>query len=157
MENIEFTIATKKNADEIFEFEKKCYSHRQDRFTKRALKHLIVSSTARTFFIRDENGVIYAVAIGLLRHFKIHSGRVYKIGVLLSHTRNGLGTAMIRKLEEWFKSSGMSKSCAEVRETNTPSRRMFEKNGYYNTKTLYCYYANDKTGFENGVKYWKNL
>jgi len=30
---------------------------------------------------------------------------------------------------------------------------MFEKNGYVETGTLYCFYAN----LENGIKYWKDL
>ncbi|EKD84222.1 MAG: hypothetical protein ACD_39C00169G0001, partial [uncultured bacterium] len=103
--------------------------------------------------IRNEKGKICAAVIGLLRHFKIPSGRIYKIGVLPEFARRGVGTALIKEIEKWFKKSGMKKTCAEVRESNAPSRRMFEKNGYIETGTLYYFYA----GGENAAKYWKDL
>ncbi|MBU1105935.1 MAG: GNAT family N-acetyltransferase [Candidatus Riflebacteria bacterium] len=153
MEKLNFIVATKEIVDELFEFEKVCFENKPDQFSKRSLRHLIVSPTSRTIIIRNEKGKICAAAIGLLRHFKIPSGRIYKIGVLTEFARRGVGTALIEEIEKWFKNSGMKKTCAEVRESNTPSRRMFEKKGYVETKTLYYFYA----GGENAAKYWKDL
>ena len=153
MENFKFIVATKDIVDELTEFEKICFEHKPDHFSKRSLRHLIVSPTSRTIIIRNEKGKICAAVIGLLRHFKIPSGRIYKIGVLPEFARRGVGTALIKEIEKWFKKSGMKKTCAEVRESNAPSRRMFEKNGYIETGTLYYFYA----GGENAAKYWKDL
>ena len=153
MENFEFIVATKDIVSELIEFEKICFENLPDRFSKRSLTHLIVAPTSRTIIIRDESGKICAEVIGLLRHFKIPSGRVYKIGVRPDYARRGVGSALVRVIEQWFKECRMKKACAEVRESNTPSRRMFEKNGYVETGTLYFFYA----GGENAAKYWKEL
>lgn len=146
-------VATPYVVDELFEFEKKCFEHPADQFPKRNLLHLIKSSTSRTLIIRDEDGFICATVTGLLRHFKVPSGRIYKIGVRPDMKKRGIGSALIKAIEEWFVTSGMKKSCAEIRESNSPSRTMFEKNGYLKTGLIFWYYA----GGENAVKYWKTL
>ncbi len=153
MQNFKFIVATKNVVNELIEFEKICFEHLPDRFSKRSLTHLIVSPTSRTIILRDDAGKICAAAIGLLRHFRVPSGRVYKIGVHPGFARRGVGTSLLKEIEKWFKKSGMKKTCAEVRESNAASRRMFEKNGYVETKTLYYFYA----GGENAIKYWKDL
>jgi len=158
MKKIEFcgfpvVSATPDDVDDLFAFEKICFEHAVDRFPKRNLRHLITSPTSTTLIIRDEEGKIFATVTGLLRHFKVPSGRVYKIGVLPDRKQKGTGSFLIRAIEDWFRENGMKRTCAEVRESNTPSRRMFEKNGYKETKTIFWYYA----GGENAVKYWKDL
>lgn len=153
MNNYKTIIADAKIVSELFEFEKICFEHTADRFPKRNLKHLIESPTSRTLIIRDENGQICAEIIGLIRHFKVASGRIYKIGVRPDMKKRGIGSYLIQTIEKWFKKSGMKKSCAEVRESNMASRNMFEKNGYTNTGLRIFYYA----GGENAVKYWKTL
>jgi ribosomal protein S18 acetylase RimI-like enzyme len=146
-------VARPEDVNDLFAFEKICFEHAADQFPKRNLLHLIESPTSKTVILRDEDGKIFATATGLVRHFKIPSGRIYKIGVLPGMKKRGIGTFLIKTMEDWFKEVGMKKVCAEVRESNTPSRRMFEKNGYCETKTIIWYYA----GGENAVKYWKSL
>lgn len=153
MNNLQTIVAKPADVDELFAFEKTCFEHAADRFPRRNLLHLIKSRTSRTIIIRDEKGAICATVTGLLRHFKIPSGRIYKIGVGPTMKKRGIGSFLIQTIEKWFLKSGMKKSCAEVRESNTPSRKMFEKNGYSETGLRYFYYA----GGENAMKYWKNL
>ncbi|HNX77542.1 MAG TPA: GNAT family N-acetyltransferase [Candidatus Rifleibacterium sp.] len=151
--NLKVLVATPADVNDLFAFEKLCFEHAPDQFPKRNLRHLITSPTSRTMIIRDEQGVIFATVTGLLRHFKVPSGRIYKIGVLPGLKKRGIGSFLIRTVEDWFRSQGMQRSCAEVRESNSPSRHMFEKNGYVETGMLYWFYA----GGENAVKYWKTL
>ena len=151
--NLKVLIATPADVNDLFAFEKLCFEHAADQFPKRNLHHLITSPTSRTMIIRDEHGAIFATVTGLLRRFKVPSGRIYKIGVLPGLKKRGIGSFLIRTVEDWFRSQGMQRACAEVRESNTPSRRMFAKNGYVETGMLYWYYA----GGENAVKYWKTL
>ncbi len=152
-DSFKVVVATPKDLDDLFAFEKICFEHEADRFPRRNLLHQITSPTSRIFILREENGRIFATVTGLLRHFKIPSGRIYKIGVLPEMKKRGIGSFLIRTVENWFRKQGMHKSCAEVRESNSPSRRMFEKNGYIETGLLIWFYA----GGENAVKYWKNL
>jgi ribosomal protein S18 acetylase RimI-like enzyme len=150
---MKFVEATVNDVPALHEFEKKCFHRPEDQFPTRNLRHLIVSSTSLTLLVKDESGKIIGEVIGLLRHFKIPSGRVYKIGVAPDIQQRGMGSALLQKIEEWFVENGMKKSCAEIRENNKASRGMFEKNGYTEEGFLPFYYANG----ENGIKYWKNL
>ncbi|GAB4282390.1 MAG: hypothetical protein Kow0029_27940 [Candidatus Rifleibacteriota bacterium] len=150
---MKFVEAKIEDVPALHEFEKKCFRRPEDQFPMRNLRHLIVSPTSMTLLIKDENGQIIGEVIGLLRNFKIPSGRVYKIGVSPEVQKRGLGTTLLKEIEGWFKKKGMKRSCAEVREGNKASRAMFEKNGYIETRFLPFYYANG----ENGVKYWKDL
>ena len=153
MDNYKIIIADPQCVDELFEFEKECFEHVVDRFPKRNLLHLIKSPTSRTLIIRGEDGKIRATATGLLRNFKVPSGRIYKIGVHADMKKRGIGSTLIAALEKWFIASGMKKSCAEIREGNMPSRKMFARNGYIETGLRIYYYA----GGENAVKCWKTL
>ncbi len=152
-EELNVLVSTPNDVHDLFAFEKICFEHAVDQFPKRNLLHLIKSPTSRTFIMRDENGQIFATVTGLIRHFKVPSGRVYKVGVLPGMKKRGIGSFLIETIEKWFRQSGMKKSCAEVREGNAPSRNMFEKHGYHETGTIIWYYA----GGENAVKYWKTL
>lgn len=138
---------------DLREFEAIVFEHQPDRFSKRSLLHLATAPTSRTYILRDEKGKIYAEIIGLLRHFKIPSGRIYKIGVRPDMKKRGVGSFLINAIEEWFVESGMKRSCAEIRESNVASRTMFSRAGYVETGIIYWYYA----GGENAVKCWKEL
>lgn len=150
---MKFVKAKVKDVQALHEFEKKCFDRPEDQFPLRNLRHLIVSSTSLTLLALDESGKIVGEVIGLLRHFSVPSGRVYKIGVSPDVQKKGMGTALLMEIEKWFKKCGMKKSCAEIREKNNASRGMFEKNHYEETGFLPFYYANGA----NGIKYWKNL
>jgi ribosomal protein S18 acetylase RimI-like enzyme len=150
---MKFIKATPKNLKELHKFEKKCFDRPEDQFSIRSLRHLMTVPTALTLLVTDEKGKIIGEVIGLLRHFKIPSGRVYKIAVDPEIQKKGLGTVLLKKIEEWFCQKKMKKSCAEVRENNRASRAMFVRNGYELTSPLPGYYKNG----ENGVKFWKEL
>jgi len=146
-------IAGPKDIDDLRVFEANVFEHQPDHFSRRSLTHLATAATSRTLILRDEDGKIYAVIIGLLRHFKIPSGRVYKIGVRPDMKKRGVGSFLIKAIEEWFVESGMKRACAEIRESNIASRTMFARAGYIETGIRYWYYA----GGENAVKCWKEL
>lgn len=151
----EFKIIKAKPSDveELMLLEKKCFKHKVDRFPKRNLLHLINSVTSQTLIIKDKQGKVLAEVIGLLRHFKIPSARIYKIGVDPSLQKKGVGSLLIGAIEKWFLKNKMKKSCAEVRASNIASLTMFERNGYTRTKVIEKYYV----GGEDAVKFWKNL
>ena len=143
---------------EIMAFEKKVFACPSERFTKRSLKNLINSDRAYCVILRDNNHEIYGWVVGFMRNFKIPSGRVCKIAVREDCRGKGIGSWLIKLVEEHFKAKGMQKICAEVRESNAPSLAMFKKNGYKQTETLYGYYPSQTDGIdlENGIKLWKS-
>ena len=136
----------------LHRMEKRCFPHPVDVFHPRQLRYLITSPTSITLVVRQENEIVAAV-IGLLRHFAIPSGRVYKIAVDKALRGQGMGSRLIKAIERKFRQAGMVKSCAEVRVGNTASRNMFEKNGYHLTRIMKPYYLDG----EDGAKYWRHL
>lgn len=152
-EQLKIIEAVVADLDDLMRFEKVCFKEKPDQFPRRNLKHLITSPTSKTLVVKDKNGKIVAEVIGLLRHFKIPSGRVYKIAVDPSLQKKGMGSKLLAAIESWFTSKGMKKACAEVRESNIGSRTMFERNGYIETKICQNYYV----GGENAIKYWKDF
>jgi ribosomal protein S18 acetylase RimI-like enzyme len=157
--DIKIVEATLKDIDAIMEFEKKCFPCVTDRFPKRNLRHQIKSDKCRITVIKNKKGEVCASATGFLRHFKTPSGRIYKIGVLSELKQRGIGSRLLQEMEAWFVKNKMLDTYAEVRESNKPSRNMFQKNGYEEIKKLTCYYGNLKEGLEleDGYKYKKSL
>lgn len=150
---MKFVKATTKDLPALMAFEKRTFKRPEDQFRRSSLYHLMTVPTSLTLLVKDEKGEIIGEVIGLLRHFKIPSGRVYKIGVDKNARKKGMGTLLLKEIERWFKKEGMKKCCAEVRESNKASRTMFERNGYVETGFLPFFYANG----ENGIKYWRDL
>lgn len=151
--------AVPSDAQAIVEFEAKCFPCVTDRFSIRNIRYQLSSKTCQILVAKDENGNVGALVTGFFRHFKEPSGRVYKIGVLPSMQRTGIGSLLLSEIEKWFLKQKMQRSFAEVRESNKASRGMFLKNGYKETKRLYGYYGSLKESIEleDGVKYMKIL
>lgn len=145
--------AEPRDAEAINELERRCYPP-EDVFSPKRIRFLLKSRTCLALVIRGPHREILANVIGLLRHFpKIPSGRVYKITIDPSLRGLGLATRLIKTMEGRFKRAGMMRVCAEVRESNRPSRKLFEGCGYVATNSLQRYYPDG----ENGTKYWKTL
>ena len=144
--------ASTKNLAALHRFELLCFTHPVDVFNPRQLRHLITSPTSITLVAIEGNEAI-AEVIGLLRHFTIPSGRVYKIAVHPKLRGEGMGTRLLEAIEKQFRQAGMPGSCAEIRVSNAPSRKLFEKNGYVLTRIMKPYYLDG----EDGAKYWHKL
>lgn len=144
--------AEPRDAVGINALEKRCFEP-VDVFSTRRWRRLLHSSTTVGLVIRGPNGGILASVFGLLRQFRVPSGRVYKIAIDPSLRGLGLGSRLLRAIEERFRRLGMRRACAEVREGNLPSRSLFLKNGYLISESLPKYYDDG----ENGIKFWKDL
>lgn len=153
MKNLRFVTAKPSDLDGLMDLEKKCFKHKEDQFSRSSLRHLMTAKTCKTILIKNHSHEIVGEVIGLLRHFKIPSGRVYKIGVSPSLQKKGVGSELLRRIEKWFRKMDMVKSFSEIRISNKASIRMFEKANYKHFKTVKGYYV----GGEDAVKYWKKL
>ena len=153
MKDLRFVTAKTDDLDSLIELEKICFKHKEDRFSRNSLRHLMTAKTCKTIIIKNKSHEILGEVIGLLRHFRIPSGRIYKIGVHPSLRKKGAGSELVKRIEHWFRENKMYKSFAEIRISNKPSIKMFEKKGYKKFKTIDGYYANGETA----LKYWRAL
>jgi ribosomal protein S18 acetylase RimI-like enzyme len=147
--------ASPADVEALHAFEKRCFPNPVDVFSVARLAYLLRSPTAKTFVIRASTGRdrIVGAVIGLLRHFRVPSGRIYKIGVDPRQQGKGYATALLEAMEAYFRNMGMRKVCAEVRVSNKASQGLFAKNGYGKTSILQHYYDDG----EDGIKFWKQL
>jgi ribosomal protein S18 acetylase RimI-like enzyme len=147
--------ASPADAAALHAFEKRCFPNPVDVFSVPRLAYLLRSPTAKTLVIRASTGRdrLVGAVIGLLRHFRVPSGRIYKIGIDPRQQSKGYATALLAAMETCFRKAGMRKVCAEVRVSNQASQALFAKNGYSKTSILPRYYDDG----EDGVKFWKSL
>ena len=134
----------------FWELDKRCFPA-VDVFKPRQIRYILNSKTCKSFVIRSGNQIIASI-IGLIRGFRIPSGRIYKVAVDQRLRGQGCASKLIRRMEGEFRKCGLRKSCAEVRMSNHASRNLFIKNGYRPVQTLPRYYADG----EDGLKFWKS-
>lgn len=151
MQPVTITKAVLKDWMEIRALEQACFTP-IDVFKPTQIRRLLTSKTSLPFIIRM-NGKIVASIIGLLRNFRIPSGRIYKVAVHRDSRGLGLASRLLQFVEKKLRGLGAKKCCAEVRLSNTGSQHAFEKNGYVKSGALPRYYADG----EDGVKFWKTL
>jgi ribosomal protein S18 acetylase RimI-like enzyme len=67
-------------------------------------------------------------------------GWINRLAILPEYRKLGLASALVTKAEEFLKSKGAKVIAALISRPNTPSRRLFERNGYKNEEDI-LYYA----------------
>lgn len=77
--------------------------------------------------------------VGLM--FVLDEGYISNIAVSENHRRKHIADLLISALEESAREKGLSFMSLEVRESNTPARRLYEKHGFKDVglrKRYYC-------------------
>jgi len=143
--------ASRADATRLAHLDEACFRP-VDTFSVARFRYLLGSPTCRTLVLWVD-GRPLAFVMGLLRHFRKPSGRIYKIAVDRSLARQGWGTRLLQAMEDLFRREGMVASCAEVRISNAGSLMLFEKNGYRGGNRLPAYYPDG----EDARKFWKDL
>ena len=145
--------------DDIISFEKSVLNDSSEYSSRRSLYNYIKSLNSNFLLIKSSNKICgYGLAV--LRHFKNKpSARILKIAVKSGHRRKGLAVQLLEELEQFAVNNSMTGIFAEVRESNHPSLRLFQKIGYQKTKTLFDYYSclDNSYELENGIKLYKHL
>ena len=119
-----------KYLDDVYEIEKACFSHP---WTREDLKKQLDIDTSH-FLVAVEN----EKAVGYMG-LQIFSGEGYvtNIAVLPRYRQRGIATALIEKQLE----NPMDFITLEVRESNTPAIRLYEKAGFKNVGTRPNFYT----------------
>ncbi|MFQ6077351.1 MAG: ribosomal protein S18-alanine N-acetyltransferase, partial [Candidatus Bathyarchaeia archaeon] len=104
----------------------------------------------QTFLTAEKDGRVigYAVAITHTRNL----GHVLSIAVHPNERRKGAGEALTFKMLEVLKRLGVTDVRLEVRKSNTPAQRLYEKLNFRYSHTIRGYY-----GDEDALVYFKTL
>jgi ribosomal-protein-alanine N-acetyltransferase len=105
---------------------------------------------ADTFLVAEHRGKILGFIVGLIID---GTGKIFSIAVHRNHRQRGIGSMLLGALSNIFQESRITEVYLEVRETNHPARRFYEKHGFTPIALEPAYY-NDG---ENAIIMRKNL
>lgn len=97
------------------------------------------------FLVAEIQGSIVGYAVGILRLNNI--GHIVSIAVAKRWRRKGIGTRLIRELERRFKERGVRASRLEVRVSNRPAIKLYEKLGYRVLDRIKNYYPDGEDAY----------
>ena len=107
----------------IAALERLCFS---EPWREQSLQEQISSPLAVTLVCRDEAGLLgYAYGSAIPPE-----GELYRIAVGLDARRGGIGTLLLTSFLTEMKARGATSVYLEVRESNSPARALYERNGF---------------------------
>ena len=136
----------KEHFDALYEIEKEAFS---DFWSEKGMKDEVSLKQAHYYVAEDEGEILGYAGFWLI----IDEAEIMKIAVKKSERGKGIGNALLLAMEEDAKDLGAVKILLEVREGNTPARKLYEKHGFISYAVREKYYE----GKENAVLYKKNL
>ncbi|MCI2414285.1 MAG: ribosomal protein S18-alanine N-acetyltransferase [Candidatus Aramenus sp.] len=132
--------ATEEDLGEIYRIELESFDNPYPLSLLKAYLYL-----ASVYVVAKEDGQVVGYAIGIIQH-RVR-GHVVSIATAQGYRKKGVGSALLRSLEEAFKQRGCTYSYLEVKVDNEDAVRFYSKNGYFVTFTRKNYYGRGKHAF----------
>ena len=130
----------------LYEIEKEAFS---DFWSEKGMKEELSLKQANYYVAEDDGGIIGFAGFWLI----IDEAEIMKVAVRKSERGKGVGNALLIAIIEDAAMMGAKTILLEVREGNTPARKLYEKHGFISYAIREKYYE----GKENAVLYKKNL
>lgn len=141
---IKIETASMRLIDKLSQIEEQCFD--QEAFTKQQISYLLKDYNTIALVARINNEIagfiIAQVEIDSNRLF----GHIITINVSIAYRRKGIGTRMLREIEQILKQKGITECQLEVREDNSGALKLYRTNGYQKIGKLENYYGK-KHGF----------
>jgi len=77
----------------------------------------------------------------------VRKGHVISIAVLPEHRRQGIASALLREAMRGMQAYGVRECFLEVRVSNTPAIRLYQKMGFQIVRTVPRYYADGEAAY----------
>lgn len=135
------------NVNKVAELDKLCFGG--ESWSENLLREEIGKEN-KHYYVIMENGEV--LAYGGFAQI-LDEGHIMNIAVSPMRRRNGFATLILQKFFQSAKDLGINSFTLEVRESNLPARKLYEKNGFSLAGVRKGYYK-DK---ENGCIYWMYL
>lgn len=127
----------KRHLSQIAEIERLCFS---DPWSENALEESIRSPYSH-FFVYEEEGV----AVGYMGLYAVAGeGSVTNVATHPDHRKKGIGKALVDNALEVGRSLGLEYMTLEVRLSNEPAQRLYEKCGFQTVGTRRNFYSSPK-------------
>ena len=114
---------SEEDLSDVFEIESECF---KDAWSKEQIGSALKSSNQKIFILED-NGKItgFGVTMSVLDECEI-----LRIAVRKQFRRNGMGSFLLQKMLDEGKENGTGIFYLEVRASNEPARKLYEKKGF---------------------------
>ncbi len=133
--------AVYKDLDDIYRIETESFRYPYPR------KYLavLIALAGDLFIVAESEKRIVGYAIGVLR--VNNTGHIISIAVARNWRRKGIATKLMQELERKFRERNMKAAILEVRVSNNPAIRLYEKLGYKIIDRLKNYYPDGEDAF----------
>jgi ribosomal-protein-alanine acetyltransferase len=129
-----------RDLDKLCEIEKECFT--SEAFTKQQIALLLKDYNSLSLVARENGKTIGFIIGGLRLERSTLVGHIVTIDVFAKHRRKGIGTRLLREIEEIFRERHVQECRLEVREDNARALRLYRKAGYVEIGKLKNYYGN---------------
>ena len=131
---MEIIFADEKNISDIVKIENECFEHP---WSENSVRTHIMGKNNIAFVCMDGKDVAgYAGMTAVL-----DEGQIMNIAVLPRFRRHGYGDALVLKLKEYCKENNLSFMTLEVRASNIPAIKLYEKHGFKRVGLRKKYYG----------------
>ncbi|WP_456483056.1 ribosomal protein S18-alanine N-acetyltransferase [Methanopyrus kandleri] len=103
-----------------------------------------LSNNPEGFLVAEVGGKVVGYVIFELRPW-LGEGHIVSIAVHPNYRRTGIGTILMREAERKIAEAGYETVRLEVRESNFPARRFYERLGYREERREHGYYSDGET------------
>ena len=144
MEGLRIRRATLSDVRRLAEIERACFEEGYPE----ALLAFFITHERYVSLVAEVGGVVIGLAVGELEeheHKKV--GHVWTIEVLPAYQNKGIGTRLLKALEEELAARGVTEFRLEVRVNNSPALHLYEKLGYERIGLLRDYYGPGEHGY----------
>lgn len=131
--------ATLQHLHQLYEIEKESFE--KEAFSKQQIAHLLTNRNS-IGLIAKENDQIVGFVIGMI-YVERNSltGHILTIDVSPTCRRKGIGSKLLREIEEIFKKNKVQACRLEVRENNVAALNLYQKFGYKKIGRLKNFYG----------------
>jgi ribosomal-protein-alanine N-acetyltransferase len=126
---------------EIADIEQKAFP---DPWNEETLVEALATYPGEFFVARNNSHVVGFIAGGLEDTGEEIYGHIMNLAISPECRGRGIGTHLVRRLEQQFALGGASGVQLEVRIGNTGAQRFYHRMGYQEVFAVACYYANDE-------------
>ncbi len=138
MQSPTIEVATPQNIDDMLKIERECFT--AEAYTRRQILALLQSRNGLALMAKvddEASGFIIALVENEGTH-KI--GHIVTLDVTVKCRRKGLGSTLLKRMENILSERGVEAVYLEVRVDNQAALRLYEKQGYVRAELLEHYY-----------------
>ena len=148
MEGFDVKIFSTEHIPEAAEIERLCFS---EPWSENSLAYMCSENPFAIAVVDSESGRLAAYG-GV--QYVLDEGNIVNIATHPDYRRRGLATVVMRELEARLSNKGVLTVYLEVRQSNLPARKLYEKEGYVPSRVIKNYY---RFPAEDAVEMFKKL